>query len=421
MTHSRVHPGVAGRRRERRGLFLGVVGLAAFATTVAVFGFPQQVEPTKLEVEDKDPAPQPRHLLEQKQIQTQPVQGGTSDSATRPQAAALRPAGDVLRRNLGPHKLPPEDEIVRAQSPTPDDLLDLKGEKLLGEPTMDPEELREKLVTDGFGMIPGVLSQEVGGRLRKYLLGLLSVPGAVWKPNEGDNITEGTLGRVLMGLPPQWYRSLEVIMGNPEMHKYLSTLMPCRGVSGLSQHYRMTQLFITVNDRIKWHVDYPEQPPYKNKRTQMYNPTFCQYKVIFYLQDHSEEDDSNNSALSVVPNTFSKQPDFEDCVGCPSSGKPCCRAARKGKVPSSRYTSIQAHPKLGDLLVMDARSLHAASHPSLNLPLQELPEHPPPRKHKYRTFLQFLWGVTDNSFTDAMQKKKDRNLVTKHFKKLVFP
>eukprot|EP01065_Artemidia_motanka_P034892 TRINITY_DN42885_c0_g1_i1.p1 TRINITY_DN42885_c0_g1~~TRINITY_DN42885_c0_g1_i1.p1 ORF type:complete len:430 (+),score=104.54 TRINITY_DN42885_c0_g1_i1:62-1291(+) len=404
----RIHPGVGQRQRGRRAALLAAVVLVGFGSLLTVFRESQGIaEEGRAEVE----AQAARHLLE-RPVRRQPE----SDVPVPPV-----PAAPTLARNVAPHKLAPGDEIIAAQRISPDDLLDLRDSPL-GSTDIDPEELRQQLVEDGFGMIPGVLHRDVALRVRKFLLGLLNAPGAVWKPNEGDNLTDGTLGRVLMGLPPQYYKSLEVIMQNPEMHKYLSKLMPCKGVPGLSQQYRMTQMFITVNDRIRWHVDYPDQPPYKRGKTTMYNPRFCQYKVIFYLQDHTQEGDSGASALSVVPKTHSAQPDYEECKGCPSSGLTCCRAARKGRVPAGHYKSIQLHPRPGDLLVMDARSLHAASHPSLNLPLQPLPtDRELRRPHKYRTFLQFLWGVTDNTFTDVMQKKKDRNLVTRHFSKLVYP
>eukprot|EP01059_Diplonema_ambulator_P010183 TRINITY_DN2018_c0_g1_i2.p1 TRINITY_DN2018_c0_g1~~TRINITY_DN2018_c0_g1_i2.p1 ORF type:complete len:391 (+),score=131.15 TRINITY_DN2018_c0_g1_i2:1488-2660(+) len=283
--------------------------------------------------------------------------------------------------------------------------------KPFGDPTLSPDKLREALDTEGFAMIPNMLRRGVAKELRRYLLSLLNEEGVNWVPNEGEDARTGTLGRVMHGLPKKYYAPLEEIMSDANMIRYMSALLPCKQMDP-SKKFRMTQMFITINDRIRWHVDYPNQPPLVDGKTTMYGEDFCQIKTIYYLQDHNEEGPGNPSALMVVPRTHKAEPKWYKCGG------KNCSIARKQMVPSAEYTSVNIKPALGDLAVMDARLLHAAADYTLTLPT--VPQ-PTPRLHKYRVFLQFLWGVTDNKLTDAMQRKKDKNLVTKHFKKNLFP
>ena len=306
-----------------------------------------------------------------------------------------------------------DDELLRAAN-WPVDFLD-KYEGPLGNPQVDPADLRRQMEDAGFAKIPNMLHKKVARELRMFIMSLLNEEGAQWNPNEGDrpNDANTTLGRVCMGLAPKFYAPLDRIVNDPNTIRYMSALMPCQNSAAGQEKYRITQIFMTVNDRIRWHVDYPNQPPYAHKRTTMYDPDYCQYKTIFYLQDHTAEDAGNPSALMVVPHTHLAEPHWTNCDRGSN-----CSIARKGKVPSREYTSVNLQPDLGDLLVMDARSLHTAADYSLTLPTAPKPT---PRKHKYRVFLQFLYGIDHSPQTDAMQKKKDKNLTTKYFKKKVFP
>eukprot|EP01061_Rhynchopus_euleeides_P018181 TRINITY_DN30053_c0_g1_i1.p1 TRINITY_DN30053_c0_g1~~TRINITY_DN30053_c0_g1_i1.p1 ORF type:complete len:428 (+),score=105.28 TRINITY_DN30053_c0_g1_i1:146-1285(+) len=333
-----------------------------------------------------------------------------------PHVAPVAHIPDRLNKVLGAKHLrntvtSPDDEILQAMG-QPINFLDKFD--TLGEPVLDKEELRVQMEEVGFARIPGMLHRKVAKEVRRYLLSLLGEPGVQWNPNEGDkpNGANSTLGRVLMGLPAKYYPPLERIMASEAMVRYMSHLMPCRHQEP-GQKYRITQIFATVNDRIRWHVDYPNQPPFEGGKTTMYNPDFCQYKTIFYLQDHTQEDGGNPSALMVVPNTHKAEPKWMRC-----DHQTNCSIARKGLVPSSEYASVNLSPDIGDLLVMDARALHTAADVSLTLP--KAPK-ATPRKHKYRVFLQFLFGLDNNKLTDAMQKKKDKNLVTRHFKQKRFP
>ena len=302
-----------------------------------------------------------------------------------------------------------DDELLTSVGLGPDFLDKYES---LGEPEVSPEDLRQDLVNLGYANIKGMLSKDVAAEVRRFILSLLNEPDVVWKPNEGDKIETQTVGRVMMGLHPRHYKPLERIMTSPQMMKYMSHLMPCQGKPASSDKFKILQVFSTVNDRIRWHVDYPNQPPMKDGKTTMYSEDFCQYKTIFYLQDHTLEDEGNPSALMVVPNTHNEEPHWTKC------SKANCSFARKGMVPSEEYKSVNLSPDLGDLLVMDARALHTAADVSLTLPI---PPRATPRKHKYRVFLQFLFGIEKNPLSDVMQKKKDKNFVTKHFKKKVFP
>ena len=316
-----------------------------------------------------------------------------------------------LRKVLGKRKslITSDDELL---SSSETDIDFLKNLTTFGSPTLSESDFYNDMTTLGFAKIPNMLSRDVAASLRKYLLSLLNADGVNWEPNEGDN--ENTLGRINKGMPSRFYKPLEKIMSDPQMIRYLNTLMPCKNLpEGSSKKFRMTQLFITINDRIKWHVDYPNQPPLEGGKSTMYGDKFCQYKTIYYLQDHNLEDEGNPSALFVVPETFSSVPHWTKC------DKRNCSKARKGQIPSSEYTSTTLSPAMGDLLVMDARQLHAAAHNSLILPSPSVD--PSPRLYKYRVFLQFLWGSHGNRLTDAMQKKKDKNLLTKYFKNTIFP
>eukprot|EP01064_Diplonema_japonicum_P000421 TRINITY_DN10291_c0_g1_i1.p1 TRINITY_DN10291_c0_g1~~TRINITY_DN10291_c0_g1_i1.p1 ORF type:complete len:432 (+),score=60.11 TRINITY_DN10291_c0_g1_i1:1185-2480(+) len=315
----------------------------------------------------------------------------------------LRVIGDTHAK-----RLKTGDELLQAAN-HPLNFLD-NFTRPYGNPTLALETLQSNLRTEGFGSIPNLLSKEVASALRKYLLSLLNEEGVGWAHNEGEDLRTDTLGRVMHGLPKKYYEPLEKIMTDANFMKYLSALMPCKEME--HQKFRMTQMFITVNDRIRWHVDYPNQPPMEEGKTTMYGPDFCQIKTIFYLQDHSDEGPGNPSALMVVPRTHLAEPKWYKCGG------KNCSIARKQMVPSAEYTSVNLKPSLGEVLVMDARLLHAAADYTLTLPT--VPQ-PTPRKNKYRVFLQFLWGIDNNKLTDAMQRKKDKNLSTKHFKQKLFP
>eukprot|EP00659_Diplonema_papillatum_P008132 gene8132-12505_t len=218
-------------------------------------------------------------------------------------------------------QLEPGDELLAAANQTLDFL---DKYETLGDPQLPKEDLQQALRDRGFGKIDGLLSRPVAADLRQFVLSLLNAEGVTWKPNEGDEPHKGALGRACYGLAPKFYAPLEKIMKESRIVEYMAALMPgiCPGLQ--EKQFRMTQLFITVNDRIKWHVDYPSQPPFSDGKTTMYTPDFCQFKTLFYLQDHGSEGDGNPSALMVVPKTHKSEPWMTRC------GPHNCSIARKG-------------------------------------------------------------------------------------------